>query len=103
MFEELAKAALAAGVLSAWRSRSKVPVPDGIKNRKNRVKEKGKPKHGQGMLNGIGGKIEAIAPAAIAAGAYEVFRNRNTPESKQDKGKRFLNAAKTAALGGSVK
>ena len=96
MFEELAKAALAAGVLSAWRSRSKVPVPAGVKNRKERLKEKGKPKHGQGILNGIGGKIEAVAPIAIAAGAYEVFKNRNTPESKGDKGKRFLSAAQKA-------
>ena len=101
MFQELAKAALAAGVLSAWRSRSKVPVPAGVKNRKEKVKQKGMPKHGQGILNGMAGKIEAIAPAAIAAGAYEVFRNRNVTESKQDKGKRFLNAAKTAALGSS--
>ena len=96
MFEELAKAALAAGVLSAWRSRSKVPVPKGVRDRKERMKQKGKPKYGQGILNGIGGKIEAVAPMAIAAGAYEVFKSRNTPETKQDKGKRFLSGAKSA-------
>lgn len=99
MIEELAKAALAAGVLSAWRSRSKVPVPQGVRDRKNKMKEKGKPKHGQGLLYGMAGKIETIAPAAIAAGAYEVFRNRKTLETKQDKGKRFFEAAKAAAIG----
>jgi hypothetical protein len=99
MLEELAKAALAAGVLGAWRSRSKVPVPKSARERKNRIKERAKPRHGQSLLNGLGSKIEAIAPAALAAGAYEVFKNRNANETSKDRGKRFLSAAQSAAFG----
>lgn len=99
MLEEIAKAALAAGVLGAWRSRSKVPVPNSVRDRKNRIKERSKPKHGQSILNGIGTKIEAIAPAALAAGAFEVFKNRSQDSGAKDSGKRFVKAARSAALG----
>ena len=102
MLGEIAKAALAAGVLGAWRSRSKVPVPNAVRDRKNRIKERSKPKHGQSILNGLGSKIEAIAPAALAAGAFEVFKHRSHDATKKDTGKRFMNATKTAAIGAVV-
>ena len=102
LMDTLAKAALAAGVLGAWRARSKVPVPKGVKQRKDRLKERAKPKHGSSLLGDIGEKIEAIAPVAIAAGAYEVFKNRKAKEPAKDKGMRFVNAAKGAAMGAAV-
>ena len=102
LMETVAKAALAAGVLGAWRARSRVPVPDGVKQRKDRLKERAKPKHGNSLINGIGEKLEAIAPVAIAAGAYEVFKNRNAKEPAKDKGMRFVNGAKAAAMGAAI-
>ena len=67
------------------------------------MKERGKPKYGQSILSGIGTKIETIAPAAIAAGAYEVFKNRGGNATKQEQGKRFLSAAQKAAGVASAK
>ena len=103
MIETIAKAALAAGVLGAWKSRSKVPVPRSVKDRKDRMKERAMPKHGGTLLRTLGGRIETIAPAALAAGAYEIFKNRKAEEGAVERGKRFIEAAKGAATGAAMR
>lgn len=98
VLETIAKAALAAGVLGAWKSRSKVPVPKSMRQRKDRMKQRAKPKHGASLLSSLGERIETIAPVALAAGAYEMFKNRKAEEGAKERGKRFVQAARGAAV-----